>query len=89
MTVLDASAVLALLQDEPGADIVEDAIDDDAIISAANLAEVLTKMVDAGADVERATDLVLARSRDLPLITADRAWSALAEPLGVTVHAIR
>ena len=59
MTVLDASAVLALLQDEPGSDLVEDAIDGGAVISAVNLAEVVTKMVDAGAAVERAADLVL------------------------------
>ena len=128
MTVLDASAVLALLQDEPGADVVEDAIDRGAVVSAVNLAEVVTKMVDAGAAVDRAADLVLglfvevepyalqaavdaarirsvtterglslgdraclslARSRELSLITADRAWSEVAEPLGLTIRTIR
>ncbi len=59
MTVIDASAVLALLQDEPGAEAVEDAIDGGAIISAVNLSEVLAKMVDAGAELDRATDLVV------------------------------
>jgi len=59
MMVLDASAVLALLQDEAGADEVEDAIDNGAVISAVNLAEVLGKMVDAGAAPEAATGLVL------------------------------
>ena len=59
MTVLDASAVLALLQDEPGADAVEDAIDGGAIISAVNFSEVLTKMADAGASPGRAIDLIL------------------------------
>lgn len=59
MIVLDASAVLALLQDEPGADAVEDAIDRGAVISAVNLTEVLGKMADAGATPDRAVDLVL------------------------------
>lgn len=59
MMVLDASAVLALLQDESGADEVEDAIDSGAVISAVNLAEVLGKMVDAGAAPDAATGLVL------------------------------
>ncbi len=45
--VLDASAVLALLNDEPGGDRVESALDE-AVISAVNLAEVLTKLIDAG-----------------------------------------
>ena len=53
MMVLDASAVLTLLQDEAGADEVEDAIDNGAVISAVNLAEVLGKMVDAGATPTR------------------------------------
>jgi ribonuclease VapC len=59
MMVLDASAVLALLQDEAGADEVEEAIDSGAVISAVNLAEVLGKMVDAGATPDAAAGLVL------------------------------
>lgn len=45
--VLDASAVLALLNQEPGADQVE-ALLADSLISTVNAAEVLTKLVDAG-----------------------------------------
>lgn len=59
MTILDASAVLALLQDEDGADDVEAAIEGGAIISAVNLSEVLVKMSDAGASVEAAADLIV------------------------------
>ena len=59
MTILDASAVLALLQDEPGADEVESAIESGAIISAVNLSEVLAKMVDAGAAADAAADLIV------------------------------
>jgi ribonuclease VapC len=43
--VLDASAVLALVLDEPGADVVAARIDG-AILSVVNLAEVVTKTVD-------------------------------------------
>lgn len=47
--VLDASAVLALLHREPGHDKVEEALDD-AVVSAVNLAEVATRLHDAGLD---------------------------------------
>ena len=47
---LDASALLALLQNEPGAEIVEDAIADGATISTVNLAEALSTMARKGAD---------------------------------------
>ena len=57
--VLDASAVLALLQDERGADAVEDAVDEGALISAVNLSEVLAKMTDAGATAHEAADLIV------------------------------
>jgi len=59
VTVLDASAVLALLQDERGADAVEDAVEGGAIISAVNLSEVLAKMTDAGATAPAAADLIV------------------------------
>jgi PIN domain nuclease of toxin-antitoxin system len=49
--VLDASAVLALLQGEPGADQVEMLLDG-AVMSCVNLSEVLQKAEQHGADVE-------------------------------------
>ena len=45
--VLDASALLALMNDEPGAISVKEALPE-AVISAVNLAEVVTKLVDGG-----------------------------------------
>ena len=45
--VLDASAVLALLNQEPGGDRVEPYLGE-GVISAVNAAEVLSKLVDAG-----------------------------------------
>ena len=56
--VLDASAILALLQNEPGADYVRARIErTNSIISAVNLAEVGSKMADhglSGAQVQEA-----------------------------------
>jgi PIN domain nuclease of toxin-antitoxin system len=50
LPVLDASALLAYLRDEPGAELVADAIADGVAISAVNLAEVLSRAADRGAD---------------------------------------
>jgi PIN domain nuclease of toxin-antitoxin system len=49
-SVLDASALLAYLNDEPGADVVEDALRRGSAISAVNLAEVLSKLAEVGKD---------------------------------------
>ncbi|WP_299576000.1 PIN domain-containing protein [uncultured Williamsia sp.] len=49
MRVLDASALLALLNDEQGADVVSTVIDG-GVLSTVTLAEVLGKAVDVGVD---------------------------------------
>jgi ribonuclease VapC len=49
VSVLDASAVLALIHDEPGAHLVAQALPG-ASLGTANLAEVVGKLVDADAD---------------------------------------
>lgn len=59
MTVLDASAVLALIHDEPGADVVVAELPS-AVLGAANLAEVIGKLVDADVDVRRVRELLTA-----------------------------
>ena len=59
MTVLDASAVLALVHDEPGADIVSVELSS-AVLGAANLAEIIGKLVDADVDVTRVRELLTA-----------------------------
>lgn len=59
MTVLDASAVLALVHDEPGAELVASELQS-ASLGAANLAEVVGKLVDAGVDVRRVRELLSA-----------------------------
>ena len=59
MTVLDASAVLALVHDEPGADVVAEHLEG-GVLGAANLAEVIGKLVDAGIEVDRVRELLAA-----------------------------
>ncbi len=59
MTVLDASAVLALVHDEPGADVVAAALNT-GTLGAASLAEVIGKLVDADLDVSRVRELLAA-----------------------------
>lgn len=59
MTVLDASAVLALVHDEPGADLVGAEIAS-ASLGTANLAEVIGKLVDADIDPRRVRELLVA-----------------------------
>ncbi|MGC1206389.1 MAG: type II toxin-antitoxin system VapC family toxin [Ornithinimicrobium sp.] len=59
MTVLDASAVLALLHDEPGAELVAAEVQS-ASLGAANLAEVIGKLVDDGVKAGRLRELLAA-----------------------------
>lgn len=119
--VLDASALLAYLADEPGADVVSAAIAGGTVISSVNLAEVLSRVASSGSDpsdlaekltvngllhgaisVEQFTDtdaievarlrpithaaglslgdhacLALASRLELPVLTADTAWSSV------------
>lgn len=51
--VLDASALLAYLQDEPGAAAVADAVAVGTTISAVNLGETLSRITDRGGDAAR------------------------------------
>jgi len=62
-TVLDASAVLAWLYEEPGMDRVGEALDG-ALLSSVNAAEAVTKLIRNGIDPSGATQ----RVRDLPCL---------------------
>jgi len=71
MTVLDASAVLALINNEPGHDVVAEHLQG-ATLGAVNLAEVVGKLVDAGVDVRRLRVLLAAAGVVVePLTAAD------------------
>lgn len=77
--VLDASALLAYLRDEPGAERVADAIAAGTTVSTVNLAEVLSRVADRGADpvalLRRLTErgLIGGAIEVEPFITADAA----------------
>lgn len=70
--ILDASAVLAFLNDEPGADTVADAIPG-ALISSANLAEVLGKVGDWGGDIVGIEERLRAGGLQVAPLLADDA----------------
>lgn len=74
-SVLDASAVLALLNQEPGSSRVVAAVADGASISAVNLSEVVAKLVEYGmpiADVRTALDSL---SLDVQVFDVDLAYA--------------
>jgi PIN domain nuclease of toxin-antitoxin system len=57
--VLDASAVLALIEEEAGAEHVRYAIEHGALVSAVNWAEVLARLVSGGGDPHEITNRAL------------------------------
>ena len=72
MTVLDASAVLALIHEEPGADVVAAAMTG-ATVGTPNLAEVIGKLVDAGIDAAPVRKLLAAGGVSIEPLSADDA----------------
>jgi ribonuclease VapC len=85
--VLDASALLAHLRGELGADVVAEAIADGAVISTVNLAEVFSRSADRGADPDKLaatltqTGLLDGATTVEPFTTADAIDAARLRPL--------
>jgi len=85
--VLDASALLAYLGNEPGADVVAEAIAAGATISTVNLAEALTTLATRGADPAAVVTQLAERGlldgaiTVEPFTTADATEAARLRPL--------
>jgi ribonuclease VapC len=72
VTVLDASAVLALLHNEPGADRVAEALAG-AVLGAVNFAEVVGKLIDAKVDASQLRTLLITAGVTIEPFLADDA----------------
>ena len=84
-SVLDASAFLAYLRDEPGAEIVENALIDGCYISIINWVEVLSKVVDLGESPEE----IIKRLRDEGLLENSLEIIACNEEDAITIAKFR
>jgi len=79
--VLDASAVLAFLKDEPGAVRIATLIPA-AVISSVNAAEVVTKLIRNGRDIARATQAM--EFVGCPIVPVDADLALRAATLAAT-----
>ncbi len=73
--VLDASAILALLNDEPGAAAVAAALED-AVVSAVNLSEVVAKLLEVGLSREEADEALGGLGLEVQPFDETAAWAA-------------
>lgn len=83
-SILDASALIAVLHDEPGADTVVDAIAATAAVSVVNWAETLSKVAADGSDPQLVVDGFQESESPLvvePLTAADCIEVARLRPL--------
>lgn len=77
MTVFDASALLAWLQGEPGAEVVEEELEAGGWCGAANWSEVAQKVIAAGRDWDLVRALLSSYPLDVEGVTAiDAEWAA-------------
>lgn len=84
--VLDASALLALFNDEPGVDEVIKAFSQLCLVSAVNHTEVLTKLVDKGLSLADAATVMT--SVELQIVSFDETQSADAAWLHSVTRAV-
>jgi len=88
--VLDASAILALVQQEPGAEKLTDEVLDHAVASTVNLAEVQAKLVKKGIPPDRAWLNALSAINSEEPFTSEQAKTAgslivVTEPYGLSL----
>ena len=77
MAVLDASAVLAFLLDEDGADLVAEVLEGETCCSAANWSEVAQKTLTVGSDLDLVRTLLFGYGlRIEPVVAGDAEWAA-------------
>jgi PIN domain nuclease of toxin-antitoxin system len=76
--VLDASALIALLRSEPGAEVVARSITS-AIISAVNYSEVLKKAIERGAPLETAASRI--EDLGIGIVSFDEGHAAISAAL--------
>ena len=76
MSVLDASALLAFLQGETGADVVEGALVDGAVCGSANWSEMVQKVRAHGRDWELSAALLLGYGLRVEPVTREDAERA-------------
>jgi ribonuclease VapC len=77
MTVIDASALLAFVQGEPGADVVEQALGSHAMCGAANWSEVAQQVLAAGRNWDLVRSLLLSYGVAIePVLADDAEWAA-------------
>lgn len=76
--ILDASALLALLQNEPGSDVVVEALEQGSM-SACNLSEVAAKLIQSNVPDQEARSILA--SLDLDIVPVDEDVALLAGSL--------
>ena len=87
--VLDSSAILAFLQDEPGGEIVADYCGN-ALVSAVNVAEVTCRLNDLGADLAEAKKSIAFIDMEIVPFDAGQAYDVASirkavRPLGLSL----
>lgn len=87
--VLDASAVLAFINEEAGAELVEPYLGN-AAISAANLSEVVAKLVEKGLSEALVRELIEALDLEVVAVSEEQAIAAgilrlITKPLGLSL----
>ena len=83
--VVDASAILAMIFEEPGGDLLDEAIEDGSVVSEINRAEVINRLMRNGTDPQTA----LAAAKDIELEAIPFSSELLPAMTAIFPHARR